>query len=548
VTLPSAETESNIGLDWAAEHDRRRRIRLYSDLAVLGANAVGGILAQFYFFISGNIGSTSEIPPAIRNQVVMLTIVAIAILLALGKTLGDKWDRDVKNWYLDPRSMHEPPSVKVQKGILNGPMHTALMSWAMWLLAGLFYAISSAISMSGEQIVVDRSLFTMTFLNLTGISGTVSATLVYFITERIWQPEIPLYFPHKEVSQVQAFRMTIRRRVFVLFVIQAIPLVVLAVVAYQNAVDFAQMGNPSIFLPRLRRLEIFIVGVGVLAALVLALTLGFSLIDGVEALNTYMARVRHGDLNVAMPVTSNDELGQLAEGFNAMVEGLQKEQVIRHLFSVYVTPEVAEHAIEYGAELGGQLTKATVLFSDIRDFTALGERMPPDDLITMLNRYLQTMTDVVNAHGGIVNKFGGDSLLVVFGTPLNPTPDHRQRAVQTARDMMRALQVFNAKQEKYQEPTLAIGIGIATGPVVAGNVGGQERLEYTVIGDPVNLASRLEGLTKTTEAKVLIDGPTAAALNSSDRIPVGDIDVRGKHEPVPVYTLISTQAEATVHS
>ena len=294
MTSTPRETKIDTGTDWDKEHERRRRVRFYSDLAVLGANAIGGILAQLYFVINGSVGSISDIPPTIRNQIIIVTIIAIAVLLALGKILGDKWDREVKNWYLDPKSMHEPPSEKVQRNILNNPMHTALMSWGMWVLAGLFYGISSAISMHGERLVINRSIFTITFLNLTGISGTISATLVYFITERIWQPEIPLFFPDREISRIQAFRMTIRRRVFVLFIIQAIPLVVLAVVAYQNAVGLAQTGDAWIFIPRLRRLEIFIVGVGVLSALTLALTLGFSLIDGVEVLNTYMARVRRG--------------------------------------------------------------------------------------------------------------------------------------------------------------------------------------------------------------------------------------------------------------
>lgn len=538
--------------DWEEELARRQRVRLYSDLTTLGANAIGGLLAQLFFVLNGSLGATSEIPPSVRNRVLIVVIAIIAGLLALGKTLGDKRDRAVKNWYLNPRSRHVSPSEKIQKDILNGPIHTAMMSWAMWFLAGVFFGLSGSLSMQGDRLIVDRTAFTATFLSLTGLSGVISATLVYFINERIWQPEIPIFFPDGEVSRIGSFRMTIRRRVFVLFIIQAVPLVILAVVAHQNAVEFAQTGDTSVFIPKLRRLEIFIVSVGVLAALTLALTLGISLIQGIEALNQKMEKVRHGNLGATMPVTSNDELGQLAEGFNAMVQGLQKEQVIRHLFSVYVTPEVAEHAIEHGAELGGQLTTATVLFADIRDFTSLSERTPPDVLIKMLNRYLQTMTNVVNTHGGIVNKFGGDSLLAVFGTPLKPTSDHAKRAVATARDMLRALTAFNAIQEKHSEPPLKIGIGIATGSVVAGNVGGRERLEYTVIGDPVNLASRLETLTKSTEVNVLIDGPTAKSLPQSKCMPIGDIDVRGKHEPVPVYTLTSDVTEhprpARVHS
>jgi adenylate cyclase len=534
--------------NWTEERERRKRVRRHSDFATLGANAIGAILAQLYFIINGSFESSPDIPAAIRNRFMIVTVIGIAALLLLGKTLGDKHDRPLKDWYLSPRSRQEPPSKKVQRDILNGPLHTAMMSLAMWVLAGLFFGTSTAFTTGGDGIVFDGSTFTTTFLSLTGLSGTISATLVYFINERIRQPEIPVFFPDGEVSQMQSFRMTIRRRVFVLFIIQAIPLVILAVVAYQNALEFARTGEASVFIPRLRQLEIFIVGVGVLAALTLAFTLGVSLIQGVEALNRHMESVRHGDLNVTMPVTSNDELGQLAEGFNAMVQGLQKEQVIRHLFSVYVTPEVAEHAIEYGAELGGQLATATVLFTDIRDFTALSEHTPPDVLITMLNRYLQAMTDVVNAHEGIVNKFGGDSLLAVFGTPLKPASDPAQRAVDTARDMLHALQDFNVAQGQRDEPALRIGIGIATGPVIAGNVGGQERLEYTVIGDPVNLASRLETLTKSTKATVLIDGPTTEALPQSEFTPMGDIDVRGKEKPVPVYTLTSHLAKPSIHA
>jgi adenylate cyclase len=242
-----------------------------------------------------------------------------------------------------------------------------------------------------------------------------------------------------------------------------------------------------------------------------------------------------------MPVTSNDEFGELVEGFNAMVQGLRQEEVIRRLFSVYVTPEVAEHAIAHGAELGGQLSAATVLFSDLRSFTALTERTEPDRLIAMLNRYFQAMSAVIVRHGGFVNKFGGDSLLAVFGSPLNPIDDHAGQAVVAAQEMVRALADFNVDQARRGEPAVRFGIGVATGPVVAGNVGSEDRLEYTVIGDTVNLASRLEAMTKTAGTPVLISGTTADALGAAPALaPMGEIVVRGKAEPVAVYTLVKS--------
>ncbi len=208
------------------------------------------------------------------------------------------------------------------------------------------------------------------------------------------------------------------------------------------------------------------------------------------------------------------------------------------LFSLYVTPEVAEHAIEYGAELGGQLAEASVLFSDIRGFTSMTEKMEATALIALLNRYFDAMSDAIIAHGGLVNKFGGDSLLAIFGTPLNPAQDHPAQAVEAAQAMLAALETFNTNQAQRGEPTLRIGIGVATGPVVAGNVGGEERLEYTVIGDTVNLASRLQTMTKDLDVMVLISNTAAeAAKERALLIPIGDIAVRGKKDPVPVYSL-----------
>ena len=307
----------------------------------------------------------------------------------------------------------------------------------------------------------------------------------------------------------------------------------------------AAADDPALFLRRLRNLEIFLVGVGMVVVVTLGVTLGSSLIDPIETLQEQMKVVRQGDLEVDVQVTSNDELGDLAAGFNAMLNGLRQEEVVRQLFSLYVTPEVAEHAIQHGAELGGQLTDATVLFSDIRGFTAMTEQLGPERIIGLLNRYFDAMSDAIVVQGGLVNKFGGDSLLAVFGAPLHPAPDHAARAVRAAQAMLAALDTFNAEQIARGEPALRIGIGIATGPVVAGNVGSEERLEYTVIGDTVNLASRLESMTKELEeldATVLLSSATAEALAVwSDLLPAGKINVRGKQAPVRVYTLKDTQ-------
>jgi adenylate cyclase len=255
-----------------------------------------------------------------------------------------------------------------------------------------------------------------------------------------------------------------------------------------------------------------------------------------------MLKVRQGRLEATLPVTSNDELGDLAAGFNAMILGLRQEEIIRKLFSLYVTPEVAAHAITHGAQLGGELAEATVLFADIRGFTTMTERLGPEAVIALLNRYFEAMSTVIATHGGLVNKFGGDSLLAVFGSPVNAAEDHAARAVLSARGILTALKTFNADQLARNEPELRIGIGVATGPVVAGNVGSMDRLEYTVIGDTVNLASRLEELTKTLKISILLAESTA--IGASDTMPlnpIADVEVRGKTGQLKVYTLADSQ-------
>jgi adenylate cyclase len=152
------------------------------------------------------------------------------------------------------------------------------------------------------------------------------------------------------------------------------------------------------------------------------------------------------------------------------------------------------------------------------------------------------MVDVVIANGGLVNKFGGDSLLAVFGSPLNPADDHAAQAVRAALHMQRALKSFNAEQVARSQPNLEIGIGLASGPVVAGNVGGEGRIEYTVIGDTVNLAARLQDLTKQLGRSILASSVTvneATGVMSFSAEPMTPIEVRGKLEPVEVYALLS---------
>lgn len=290
-------------------------------------------------------------------------------------------------------------------------------------------------------------------------------------------------------------------------------------------------------------IELGVAGVSLAIAVVVALLVGRSLVRPLRHLDHAIARVEQGDLSVRAPVTGRDELGRLAKAFNDMVAGLERQRVIRDLFGQYVTPELAEAAIEHRGRLDGQLVTSTVLFADIRDFTGISESLPASGLIGMLNRYFDRMVRVIVDAGGLVNKFGGDSLLAVFGSPLNPAPDHAVRAVRAALLMLRELEDFNAEQRDMFLPEVRIGIGVASGDVVAGNVGSSAKLEYTVIGDAVNVASRLQVLTKEIGEDVLFTSETARLAAGMARFAsVGGVEVRGKTRPVSVVRLEHDEA------
>ncbi|HVE49120.1 MAG TPA: adenylate/guanylate cyclase domain-containing protein [Casimicrobiaceae bacterium] len=213
------------------------------------------------------------------------------------------------------------------------------------------------------------------------------------------------------------------------------------------------------------------------------------------------------------------------------------------LMQRFATREVAQDLQASGFALGGKRVKASVLFSDIRGFTSIAESQPPEETIELLNTYYTLMFDAIGTHGGIVSLMVGDGLMAIFGAPVS-LPDHCGSAVRCAMEMIETIALFNADRKVVGKPTIAIGIGIASGDMVAGYAGTNERATYTCIGDVVNLASRLESHTKVAQRPILIDRDTFAALN--DRVSadaLGPVKVKGRSATVEVFAV--RVAEAT---
>ena len=220
--------------------------------------------------------------------------------------------------------------------------------------------------------------------------------------------------------------------------------------------------------------------------------------------------------------------------------GLAKKQLRdqqRDMVRRFATPEVADDLQQSGFALGGRTVWATVMFSDIRDFTSLAETLSPNESIELLNSYYALMFEAISSQGGVVNSMMGDGLMAVFGAPL-PLADHTAAAARAALEMMEMLEMLNADRRASSQPAIRIGIGIATGEMVAGYAGTQHRATYTCIGDTVNRAARLEAHTKAVGRWVLCDGAAHDELGSEFQMTaLGDEMLKGKSELVRVFSI-----------
>jgi adenylate cyclase len=304
------------------------------------------------------------------------------------------------------------------------------------------------------------------------------------------------------------------------------------------------------------RSTVLILAVAVALALLILLLLARFLTKPLEEVSRAMRRIiESSDLSERVPVAYRDEIGQLSHTFNLMLGELgkayesikrfafdaavakKKETKIRNIFQLYVPKDVIEEYFQNPESmLVGSNRLVSILFSDIRSFTTISERMEPDDLVNSLNRYFALMVDTLMERGGIVDKYIGDAIMAIFGAPTKHRDD-ALRSVLAGLEMTESLEVFNLEQRRRGKPEFRIGVGINYGVVTVGNIGCERKMNYTVIGDAVNLASRLEGATKMYHQPILMS--QAVRDRVKDEVSCRQVDkiaVKGKSEGVSVFT------------
>jgi len=485
------------------------------------ANLFGAVMAFVYFrFIDPMTAG-----PEVAWPEIVFSVVAFTGLTLVGVRIGSRWAA--------PIGSGDPAAPEVRRRALMFPWAMAAVVFGGWVMAGVVWGVVWPL-LAGTFTLPSA---VRAGIGITAVGGVVTATIVFFSIENRWRQELPRLFPAGDLSAVRGVpRLPVRARLLVVFLLTSVgPLALLGLVAWRRGrLAAADPANAGMMLGEM----LAIIGFFIVAGLVAAVRLSWVVSDSVAApllgLTFAMARVERGDLDAYCPVVSNDEIGAATEGFNRMLDGLRERETIKDAFGRYVTREVRDEILAGRVSFEGEQREVTMLFADLRDFTPWVESTEPRQVVRDLNAYFAEMEAAIRAHGGLVLQFIGDEIEAVFGAPV-PAPDHAARAVRAALDMRARLRAWNTGRAR----PLSHGIGVHTGAVLAGAIGSRDRLSYALVGDTVNLASRIEGLTKEVGADILVSATTARRLDGGVALePLPAVRVKGKTAEVEVFRVV----------
>ncbi|MCG8619235.1 MAG: HAMP domain-containing protein, partial [Desulfobacterales bacterium] len=423
----------------------------------------------------------------------------------------------------------ETPEVvaKARKRILNEPYFIVIMDAIAWSIGSfLFWAAGSP---GG--------------LGLGLGSGMITVTLAFFWVEHVSQhTRVPLFFPKGDLSSVRGVKSTSLRVRFMalIFAVSLVPLafIHLTIHRYRQLQEMGEMTLATL----LHRLEETIVhesAIFMVVAIIISVLVLHHLKKPLEEIIRVMAHVKRGDFSQKARVYTNDEIGFAGEMLNAMNQGLVERELIKDTFGKYVDRRIRDEILTGRIPLDGERMEATILFADLRNFTPLVAVTPAKELIYMLNSYFNEISRVIDRNGGLILQFIGDEVEAVFGAPV-ARQGHETAAVETALEMRGRLDMLNKRFQDRDLPPIAHGVGIHTGPVLAANIGSAYRSTYSLIGDTVNMASRIQGLTKECRTDILVSEAMHQRLKDQfSFVPMKETRVKGKSDPIRVYSLQS---------
>lgn len=411
---------------------------------------------------------------------------------------------------------------ETHRRVINLPWFLAGIAAAAWLMC---IPIFLGVLASGGD-----ALHPMVMIHLPvsfAIGGSIAVTHGFFAVEWAAQKWLfPLFFQdgRRPATVSGGMPLSLRGRILV-WVLAAVvcPIASLVLLEVTRVGDDSRLG-----------LVAFVAVAGLCFGIVTAALTGRWIAQPVASLRAAAGRVADGDFHTHIDLARADEFGLLIDAFNSMTVGLREKERIRQTFGQHVGQQAVREILSRDPDLIGAEQNVTVAFVDLRDFTSRSERLAAPAVVRLLNTYLSRMVEVIEQHQGMANKFLGDGIMVVFGAAGLPA-NHEEMAVRAGRAMIAAMDGVNAELGLTEQP-LRIGVGIHTGPAIVGSIGSVRRRDYTAIGDTVNVASRVESLTKRLNSPLLFTQATRDGLG--DSLPVIACEpqtVRGKAEPLRLY-------------
>lgn len=460
---------------------------------MVSANIDGGLTVFFF------LGFALPRP----NGRLLENVVALVACMLAGVTIGCIVSARAFAPILEWADEGRPVTVEERTYLVRHPLRQAGINFALWLGAvAVFVPVNW--SLGARQVGDVASTIVM--------GGITTCGLTYLMAERILRPLNEMAF--EGGLPVDKYVPGVKSRLLLAWAIgSGIPLLGIVLMAVDH-------GSRPISVAGLA----FLGCVGLASGAMAMAFAARSVADPVVSVTNALADVEAGRLDGSVPVYDASQIGQLQNGFNAMVEGLRERRALRDLFGRQVGEDVAAQAIERGVQLGGEQVHAAVLFVDVIGSTALAATRPPAAVVAALNEFFAIVVDVVGRTGGIVNKFEGDAALCVYGAPVH-RDDADACALLAARLLSSRLADVNG---------LSAAIGVSAGQVVAGNVGTKERFEYTVIGDAVNEAARLTELAKDRPGRLLVSAALLDSVPGDELVHwrrEGSVLLRGRTQP-----------------
>jgi adenylate cyclase len=451
-------------------------------------------------------------PPPVR-RVLLLNLPPGVLYLIATTVLAPRWGRTIARPRLAWLQEERAPSTQEQRAILRNPFVQLKVLATFWLIAAI---LCGAINL---YFSVEIALNVATGILMGGL---VTCAVSYLLGERAVRPVTARALEHGVPLRPVAPGVIAR-----------------TVIAWTTATGIPVIGIVDVSLgmingdtPRTIATAwslIFLAAVALAVGALATVMAAKSIAEPIRSVRHALAHVEEGRTDVGVEVNDASEIGLLQAGFNRMVAGLRERERLQDLFGLHVGEDVARRALEEGVELGGEVREAAVLFVDVVGSTSLAAKTDPQEVVKRLNVFFGLVLEVVREHGGWVNKFEGDAALCVFGVP-SSLADPAGCALAAARELCTRLEA---------ESPLEAGIGVSAGEVLAGNIGASDRLEYTVIGDPVNEAARLTDVAKRHRPRLLASGRAlgrAAPQEEAHWRIDGEQTLAGRSEPTVLAT------------